>query len=143
MKAEHHFVDTSVFAHALGGQHAQRGPSRAVVEAATAGRLVLHASVEMVQELLHHRMRRAGREAGLRQARAAAELCIVHAFDGAVLARALELVSATPLRGRDAVHAATALQHGLPTILSADPDFDAVPGLARIAPGEATGTPAD
>lgn len=140
MSAEHYFVDTSVFAYALGGQHAERAPSRAVVEAATAGRLVLHASVEMVQELLHHRMRRADRDGALRQARAAAELCIVHAFDGAVLARALDLVSATSLRGRDAVHAATALQHGLPAMLSADPDFDVVPGLTRISPAEATGT---
>ena len=38
------------------------------------------------------------------------------------------------LRGRDAVHAATALEHGLVTIISPDPDFDGAPGLTRIEP---------
>lgn len=131
-----YFVDTSVLAYALGDRHSQRTASRRVVERAASGVIVLHASVEMVQELLHHRMRRADRPTALRQARAAAELCILHPFDQAVLSRALELVAATPTRGRDAVHAATALLHGVPTILSSDPDFDVVPGLTRVSPAD-------
>ncbi len=140
MRVVHYFADTSVFAYALGGHHVERAPARAVITAATAGELVLHASVEMVQELLHHRMRRGDRAAAVRQARAAGELCVLHAFDDAVLGRALDLVSTTPTRGRDAVHAATALHHGVSTMLSTDPDFDTVPGLTRITPGEAIGT---
>lgn len=36
-----------------------------------------------------------------------------------------------PLRPRDAVHAATAIQAGVFTIVSDDKDFDKVPGLRR------------
>lgn len=131
-----YFVDTSVLAHALGDRHPERAPARRVVELAASGAVVLHASVEMVQELLHHRMRRTDHEAALRQTHAAAELCVLHAFDTAVLSRALELVASSAARGRDAVHAATALLHGLPTILSSDPDFDLVPGLTRLSPAD-------
>lgn len=129
-----YFVDTSVLAYALGDRHPQRAASRHVVERATSGEILLHASVEMVQELLHHRLRRTDRTAALRQARAAADLCILHAFDEAVLSRALELVASSPTRGRDAVHAATALLHDVPTMLSSDTDFDTVPGLTRVSP---------
>lgn len=136
MSTPHYFIDTSVFAYALGGDHPQRDACRNVIEEATAGLLVLHASIELVQELLHHRMRRADRESALRQARAAGDLCVLHAFDTGVLTRALELVATSPVRGRDAVHAATALMQGLPQLVSSDEDFDVVPGLTRIPPGE-------
>lgn len=138
MTAGTYFVDASVFAYAVGNRHEERPASRRVVEAATAGAIVLHASVEMVQELLHHRMRRTDRESALRQARAAGGLCILHPFDTAVLARALELVASSPVRGRDAVHAATALLNGVPTLLSSYADFDDVPGITRVAPSTLT-----
>jgi predicted nucleic acid-binding protein len=38
---------------------------------------------------------------------------------------------------RDAVHAATALNHGIETILSADADFDVIDGFTRIDPADA------
>ncbi|MGC5627698.1 type II toxin-antitoxin system VapC family toxin [Georgenia sp. Z1344] len=136
MTVQRCYVDTSIFAYALGGEHAERAPSRRVVELATAGELELHASVEMLQELLHHRMRRVDRDAALRQVRAVRDLCVLHPFDTTVLERALELVATTSVRGRDAVHAATALLHGLPTLLSSDTDFDAVPALTRVRPAD-------
>lgn len=134
MNAPDYFVDTSIFAYALGDRHEQRPPSRRVIEQAAAGHIVLHASVELVQELLHHRMRRGDRNSALRQARPAADLCILYPFDHTVLSRAIDLVAASPLRGRDAVHAATALEHGIPKLLSSDTDFDVVPGLGRVPP---------
>ncbi len=51
-------VDTSVFAYALGGQHRYQQPCREFLWAARDQGLELHASVEMVQELALHRMRR-------------------------------------------------------------------------------------
>lgn len=138
MTGRHYYVDTAVLAYALGEEHPERSAARQVVADATAGTIVLHASVEMVQELLHHRMRRTDRAAALRQARAAAGLCILHPFDGDVLSRALRLVADTRLRGRDAVHAATALLNRVPVMLSPAPDFDGLPGLRRVAPGELT-----
>ncbi len=129
-----YLVDTAVFAYALGAAHVRREACRAVVARATAGEIELHASVEMVQELLHHRMRRTDRASALRQARAAGGLCVLHPFDMPVLERALSLVETTALRGRDAVHAATADCHGLDSIISPDGDFDGIAGLRRVAP---------
>ncbi|WP_448072706.1 type II toxin-antitoxin system VapC family toxin [Georgenia yuyongxinii] len=134
MTAPAYLVDTSVFAYALGGEHPLRRPCQRLVEMATAGEVVLHASVELVQEVLHHRMRRGERAVALRQARACAELCVLHPFDTVVLQRALQIVESSRMRGRDAVHAATALTHGLPRIVSTDPDFDGVEGLSRLDP---------
>jgi predicted nucleic acid-binding protein len=91
----------------------------------------------MVQELLFHRMRRGSRTQAVTQARDASELCFLHGFDAAVLTRALELVSSHDrIGGRGAVHAATALQHGLTTIVSPDSAFDGIGGLTRITAAE-------
>lgn len=128
------WVDTSVLAYAAGGDHPQREPCRRILATAAAGTLELHASVEMVQELVFHRLRRTSRHDAVAQARQAGALCVLHAFDAAVLHRALDLVASTGLGGRDAVHAATALGHGFEEIVSADRDFDAAPGLRRIDP---------
>lgn len=38
------------------------------------------------------------------------------------------------LRPRDALHAAVMLEHGVPTILSYDRDFDAIKSIKRIEP---------
>jgi predicted nucleic acid-binding protein len=132
------YLDTAVLAYALGGAHAEREPSRAVLAAAAQGRLEVHVSVEVVQELLFHRMRRTGTAEAVAQARAAAAACVVHPFDGDVLELSSSLVLATPeLRGRDAVHAATALHAGVPTLISPDPAFDAVVGITRVTAVEA------
>lgn len=128
-------VDTATLAHALGGPGPHRGPAQAVVDAAIEGQLDLHASVEMVQELVFHRLRRGTRAAAVEQGRDAASLCTLHDFDRAVLDRALLLMAEHDgVRGRDAVHAATALLHGLDTVISPDPAFDLVPGLSRLDP---------
>ncbi len=55
-------------------------------------------------------------------------------FDDIVLQAALHLIEETTVRGRDAVHAATALTQGINTIVSIDPTFDTVPGLTRCTP---------
>jgi predicted nucleic acid-binding protein len=41
------------------------------------------------------------------------------------------------LGGRDAVHAATAIRHGLSTTISPDRAFDLIPGPRRIEPAAA------
>ena len=43
-----------------------------------------------------------------------------------------------PVRGRDAVHAATALLAGFTEIVSADKDLGSVPGLRRLDPANLT-----
>jgi predicted nucleic acid-binding protein len=88
----------------------------------------------MIQEVVHHRLRMTG-DSGLAvaDARDVAELVTVVPFDEPVLARALELIEHTGIRGRDAVHAATALAHGVDCVVSTDPAFD-LPELSRVDP---------
>lgn len=92
----------------------------------------------MVQEFVFHRMRRGDRRSAVRQARDVAALCVLHDFDSAVLRTALDLIADTEgLGGRDAVHLATALRHGLTMIISPDQAFDGIPGIRRIDPSSA------
>ena len=44
------------------------------------------------------------------------------------------------VRGRDAVHAATALDAGFDTIVSTDRDFDGIPGLTQRDPRDSART---
>ncbi len=54
--------------------------------------------------------------------------------DLAVLRRATDLYRSLPIRPRDAIHAAAALDAGESQILSEDRVFDRVPGLTRVWP---------
>lgn len=135
MTAQPLFVDTAVFAYALGGAHPLREACRSLVADAGRGRVELHASVEMIQELVFHRMRRGDRKTAIRQGRDTAVICVLHDFDTGVLRQSLDLLAGCrDLGGRDAVHAATALHNGITTIVSTDRVFDRVPGLTRVAP---------
>ncbi len=135
MSSRSAYVDTAILAYALGGAHPLKRYCVDIIAAAGGGRLELHASVEVIQELLFHRMRRGDRAAALRQARDAATLCLLHDFDVAVLRQSIELVGSQPrLGGRDAVHAATALISGIGVIISPDAAFDQIEGLRRVSP---------
>ena len=133
------FVDSHEPIYAVGGPCPQKDACLEILAAAARGEVELHASVEMVQEFLFHRMRRAGRENAVEQARLIAAAVVLHDFDGDVLSEALALVERHGMRGRDAVHAATALQSGVVDIVTSDSDFDACPGLRRIEPGDLAG----
>lgn len=124
-------LDPSVFLHALGGEHGLRVPCREVL--AHPG-LELHASVELVQEVVFHRLRRVDRDQAVADARLVADSCRLHDFDANVLRRALSLIAEGRVGGRDAVHAATALEAGIGVIVSSDPDFEGIPGLDRVDP---------
>lgn len=130
------FLDTTVLAYAFGGSHTLREACQQILADRASGDVELHVSTEAVQEFLHHRLRRADRAPALRQAREISAFCVVHPFDAVVLNRSLALIATTPIRGRDAVHAATALEHDFTEIVSADPDFDDVPGLRRVDPAD-------
>lgn len=131
------FVDSTVLVHATGDEAVTRAAARGLIARVSDGSVSLHASTEAIQELVHHRMRRANRERAVHAAHEILAACVVHAFDHTVLGRALTLIETTRVRGRDAVHAATALQHGFDQIVSSDSDFDGIPGLTRVSPAEA------
>lgn len=132
-------IDTNVFLYALGGPHAYAEPCRRIVALAGEGGIEMEAPVDLIQEVLHHRARRlSDRRQAATEAAAAATLCRLHPVEPRDASTAAELFAdSTRLSARDAVFAAIAMRHGLETILSADGDFDGLPGLCRLDPADA------
>ncbi len=134
-------IDSNVVLYALGADSPRRQACRDVLSALADGSLIGVASTEMIQEVVHHRLRMTGDpHRAVADARDTAELVTVIGFDEVILQSALHLIENTGIRGRDAVHAATALTQGITVIVSVDPVFDHMPGLIRCAPGEAITT---
>lgn len=130
--------DTAVFVYAVGRDHPLRDPCRDLVRAARDGRLRGEASVELVQEYAHLVLRRTGdRPHAARQARAVWRLCTLHDLTIDDLDRAIQLLERTSLGGRDAVHAATALNRGISVVVTPDQAFTSVEGLERVDPTDA------
>jgi predicted nucleic acid-binding protein len=131
------FVDTSVLLTAVGGRHPARSSCQALVASVDHIGTRLHISAETVQEFLYHRMRMGSHTDALEEVRAVRSAVVAHALDDAVIDAALRLVEQGPVRGRDAMIAATAMVHGFDAIVTLDRDFDAIPGLRRLEPSEA------
>lgn len=128
-------LDTSVAVYALGADDPRRIPCRVLLDRASTGEFRAYASVEMIQELTHHRLRKTGnRLDATADGRDISAMCTLLAFDREVLDLSLELIERSSIRGRDAVHAATALAYGIERIASTDSAFDGIPGLSRLDP---------
>lgn len=130
--------DTSVFVYALGGDHPYREPCREIVRRAATGDLQGEASVDLLQELVHQRLRRGGDRAGAAATtRNVAKLVWLHPLETNDVQRGIDLFEAHPqLDARDAVFAALALNRGIDAILATDRAFDEVEGLERIDPAD-------
>ena len=138
MNSDGLLLDTAVFAYALGGEHPMKEPCMALIGACASEVFRTFASVEMVQELVHHRLRASGdRVSAAQVGRNVSAVCTLLNFDHEVLDLSLDLVEKVPtIHGRDAVHAATALVYGIERIVSPDRAFDGIPGLSRVDPRE-------
>jgi uncharacterized protein len=103
---------------------------------AAGARLDGEASADLIQELLHQRMRQTGdRSQAVATARRVRSLCRLHDVQVADVGLALSLFETHDrLTARDAMLAAVALNRGVEIVLSADRDFDGVPGIRRIDP---------
>lgn len=132
------FLDPGVLLYAAGTDHPLRPISRRLFDDAVHGRARLHLSVEGGQEYLFHRLRRAGRSRAIAEFDLIDKVVVWHPFDADILRASRDLVARVQVRGRDAVHAATALAAGFTEIVSADSDFDGIPGLLRLDPATMT-----
>jgi len=132
-----YLIDSTVPLHMLGGDSGYLVASTAVMRRIMSGELRAYASTEMVREVAFHRRRTIGDpRLAAQDARDVSTGIVILAFDYEVLDLALDLMATGTIRGRDAVHAATAAAYGITRVISADRGFDAVPGLERIDPRE-------
>ncbi len=132
-----YLLDANVPIYHLGGPSPWKAGSTEVMRGALDGSLLAYASTEMVQEVVHHRLRATGDpRAAAQNARDVCTGVVILGFDWEVLDLALEFVASGRAGGRDAVHAATAATYGIKRIISADTGFDRIPGIVRIDPRE-------
>lgn len=131
-------LDSAVAIYAMGAAHPYRSACRALMSAVANGEFRAYASVEMIQELVHHRLRRTGdRAVASADGRDTAAICTLLNFDREILDLTLDLIERVPtIRGRDAMHAATALAYGIERVVSPDRAFEGIPGLTRVDPAE-------
>lgn len=132
-------LDTAVFVYAVGGPHRYRDACIRLLEPDAVARYGAEASVQAIQELLHQRARRTGDRADAAEIAAAmSQLCELHELTPQDLDVGLALFRQVPrLSSRDALHAATAINRGITTLVSPDPDFDSVTQLTRVDPADA------
>lgn len=135
----HVLLDSAVFIYAVGAEHAYQQPCRDLLTALATERYQGTASVLAVAEVLHQRARRTGdRGSARRVAGNIVDLCPLHEMTPADVMTGLRLYGIAPrLDARDALHAATAVNRGIPVIVSPDRAFDDVPDLQRLDPMDA------
>ena len=139
MKPGRVLLDTAIFVYAVGADHEMKAACLKLLEPRVLNHYGGEASVQAIQELLHQRARRTGnRQQAAEVAGAMAGLCPLHPITAEDLRTGLLLFREhSALSGRDALHAATALNRGISTIVSPDRDFDRIEGLTRLDPLDA------
>lgn len=139
MSLDRVLLDSAVFIYAVGVAHPYRDACRELLEALEAERYRGEASALAVEETLHQRARRTGdRNSAQRVARSVMTLCAVHDLTTADVVLGLRLFrTSARMNARDVLHAATALNRGIPTIVSPDKAFDDLPQLERFDPVQA------
>lgn len=131
-------LDTTILVYALGANHRLRTPCIQLIEALGRGSLRGTTTPEVIQEFVHVRARRRGREDATRLGRAYAELLSPLIEVGrSDLERGLDLyMGLSGLGCFDAVLAAAALRSPAEALVSADVAFAAVPGLDVVDPSD-------
>ena len=129
-------LDANVVIYSEGTGHDYRNPCRKIMDSVDAWPGEYGIDTETLPGILHVYSSRGEREKG-------------RAVTERVLALFLEIISITTakiraamqvmaqvqdLTTRDAIHAAVVFEHGLEGIVSADRDYDRVPGLQRFDP---------
>jgi uncharacterized protein len=126
--------------YAAGESHPLREPCAQIVRLVRDGELEAVISAEVVQEILHRFVAIRRPDFGARLARDALDLFEpVLPITHAVMHRMPELIVQYPaLAARDLVHVATCFENQIDVIVSPDRGFDAVAGIRRIDPADAS-----
>jgi hypothetical protein len=132
-------LDTTVLAYAKGAGHPLREPCRELVDAIERDRLEATTTTEVIQEFLHVRARRRDRAEAADLAAGYADLLApLLIVTSEQLARGIDLFKRSERLGAfDAVLAASAIDAGATTLVSADRAFGSVSGIDHVVPDAA------
>jgi len=131
-------LDANVVMYACGALHPHKAASAGLLTAVAEGRVSASCDVEVLQEILH-RYRSVGRFDDALSVYSLARTVLGEplAVDGRDLDRARDLLARDRvLTARDALHAAVFLRGDAELFCSYDADFDRIPGLVRVEPGQ-------
>ena len=130
------FIDANVIMYAIGGAHPLREPCRTALSKIKDGLIQVVTNTEVLQEMLYRYFSIKKPSQGEAAYSALMEICdeilpiTLHDMD-----LALDLLKKHPsITSRDAVHAATMINHNIKEIISTDPHFDLIPDIRRIPP---------
>ncbi len=131
-------LDTTVLLYAKGADHPLRDPARRLIEAVSDGEIEATTTAEVIQEFVHVRARRRGREDAVTLGGDYADLLgPLLTVTAEQLRRGLEIFNRCERLGTfDAVLAAAAMTDGTDALVSADAAFGTVPSLVHIRPDE-------
>lgn len=131
-------LDTTVLVYATGTPSPFREPCRRLLAAVASGGLTATTTVEVIQEFVHVRSRRQGRDdAAALGSSYAVLLAPLMRVDAGDLERGLQLFRSVEALGAfDSVLAAVALARQAEALVSADAAFAAVPGLNAVVPDD-------
>ena len=131
-------LDANIAMYAEGREHRYQQPCKRVMELAKANSSDYCVDTETLQEILYVYYSRRETDRGIGVARD-----ILGMFPTIIPITAAEIRAAMRLMGetrnlsaRDAIHAAVVFEHNLDGIITADQDFDRIPGLRRFDPME-------
>lgn len=133
---ERYFLDSNIIMYAIGGPHALKSPCQRVIELVEQQQLHVVTNTEVIQEILYRytaiNRRALAVETGNLVMDIVEETFSVTADD--MRLAGLLVHKHAQVNVRDAVHAATMIQHRVRSILTADRHFDQFTQLRRIDP---------
>ena len=129
-------LDANVVIYANGREHLYRRPCQIVMERVEDRPDDFAIDVETLQEILHFYSRRGELDRGMEIVeRLLSRLSHIAPITSAEITTAMRLMATTrDLSTRDAIHAAVVITQSLEGIVSADSDYDRIPGLRRFDP---------
>ena len=130
-------IDANIPMYAFGGEHALKEPCVHVLELVAERPELFVTNSEVLQEILHRyrAMQHWGLGRGLLSRFAELMRDRIEPVYAEDVQRAAALADSHPeAQARDLVHAAVAQRIGVLYIISADRDFDRIPGVTRLAP---------
>lgn len=131
-------LDANVPIYAQGRDHPYRESCRAIIDQINAGTQSYAIDTETLQEILYYYTRQEEVSRGIQIVEdLLPRFTDIIPITATEITTAMRLLADTPgLSSRDAIHAAVVMGHGLDGIVSADRDFDRIPGLRRYDPVE-------
>jgi hypothetical protein len=131
-----HFIDANLIMYSLGGPHPLRDPCKKILEKIKSRIILAVTNTEVLQEILYRYFSIRRSTLGEIAYQSLVQMCTqifpvtLHETD-----RALELLKKYKnITSRDAIHAATMINHEIKEIISTDPHFDLIPDVKRIDP---------